>query len=59
MMECQLCHDTNGPFEVIEHKNRCILACEDCARKERKNDTAGIRNKGYARRISRTDGRRK
>lgn len=62
MMQCEICRDTTGPFEIEEHKNRCKLVCEDCAkaiRKERKNDTTDIRNKGYARRVSRTYGRSK
>lgn len=60
-MICQLCGDTQGPFEIKEVKNRCMLICEDCGeqiRKERKkNVTANVRNKGYARRISRTNRR--
>lgn len=61
MMQCQICGDTQGPFEIEEHNNRCKLVCEDCGKeikKERKkNETANVRNKGYARRISRTNRR--
>lgn len=35
-MQCQLCGDSQGPFEIIDHKNRCILVCEDCADKKLK-----------------------
>lgn len=59
MMQCQLCRDTGGPFEIIEYKKRCILVCEDCANKEKKNDTANIRNKRYVSRIPRTNSRNK
>ena len=58
-MQCEICKDTNGPFEIIEYKNRCVLACEDCARKERKNVATTLRRTGYARRISRTNRRSK
>lgn len=62
MMQCQICGDTQGPFEIIDYKKRVVLSCEDCAKaveKERKHETANIRYKGYARRISRTHSRSK
>ena len=57
-MQCQICGNTDGPFEVIEiHEGyttfancparvkRVVLACEDCSKKERKKrDTANLRN---------------
>lgn len=82
MMQCQICGDTQGPWEYEEinkgsklcrlcaecdsgywKKDKCImLLCEDCGnviRKERKHVTAGIFNKGYARRVSRSHSRSK
>lgn len=35
-MMCELCHDTTGPFEIIDHDKRCKLVCEDCADRELK-----------------------
>lgn len=59
-MQCQICGDTQGPFEIFEFKNRVILGCEDCAKAERKkNDTANIRNKRHVNRISRSNRRSK
>lgn len=31
-MQCQICGDTQGPFEIIDYKKRCVLACEACAK---------------------------
>lgn len=68
MMQCQICGNTNGPFEIFDFKNRVVLGCEDCAklskenkiRKEnKKNDTTNIRNKRHVNRISRSNGRSK
>ena len=73
MMQCQICGDVNGPFEIIErkkewtdiagvkmHVNEVLLACEDCARAERiKNGTANLRDKRHVNRVSRSNRRSK
>lgn len=60
MMQCQLCGNTQGPFEIFDYKNRVILGCEDCANAEReKNGTTNIRNKRHGSRISRSNSRSK
>ena len=63
-MSCDLCRDQNGPFQIIEYKNKCILVCEDCAKKEerkkdKKHEATIVCNKRHAHRISRTDRRSK
>lgn len=35
MMQCELCRDTNGPFEIADIGNRVRLVCEDCAKKNK------------------------
>lgn len=58
MMQCQICGNLDGPFEIAEIKNGVILVCEDCAKKEgRKNGTANIRHKRHDSRVSRTNDR--
>lgn len=59
MMDCDICHDTEGPFEITEiykrdgnkEFTRCAMTCERCAKKIRKenkkNVAAYIRNKRY------------
>lgn len=32
-MTCQICGDTQGPFEFADVKDRVKLVCEDCAKK--------------------------
>lgn len=61
-MQCQICGDTGGPFEIIDYRKRVILACEICAEKNKKerkikNETAHILRKRHAHRISRTNSR--
>lgn len=43
MMTCDICHDTTGPFEVTEYKNRLVLACENCVKKYNKKDKAKMK----------------
>lgn len=60
MMQCQICGDTEGPFEIIDYNKRVVLSCEGCANAERKkNGTANIRNKRYGNRVSRSNDRSK
>lgn len=37
MMQCQICGDTNGPFELFDFKNRVVLGCEHCAKLSKEN----------------------
>lgn len=68
MMNCDLCHNTNGPFLVAEVKKTDTkkvalkLVCEKCYKKiekEKKSDTTNIRNTRHGNRIPRTNGRSK
>lgn len=45
MMQCDICHDTGGPFEVTEYKDRLVLACEECIKKYNKQDKAKTKRK--------------
>ena len=61
-MQCQICGDENGPFEFADYKKRVVLACEDCAkkiRKDRKNDATNLFNKRPTRGVSRSNSRSK
>lgn len=63
MMQCYLCKDTEGAFEIEEYKKKCVLMCERCAKKVRKerekNETTHIRNKRHVSRVPRTYSRSK
>lgn len=63
MMQCQVCGDTQGPFEIEDVKKRVLLVCESCAKKARKeqkkNETASLYNKRHDSRVSCSDRRRK
>lgn len=65
MMQCEFCHNIDGPFAIIEYKHKKRLVCEDCEEAIKKgegefrNDTTYLRNKRYASRIPRTNMRNK
>ena len=59
MMQCQVCGDTQGPFEIEDIKSRCMLVCETCGKQARKEQKYGITQQTKLQKIFKRNSKRK